>query len=143
MKSTNKPYCDGTLTEAALRSKIINALRKVSMFWKPKSTAIKRALAGQRINPKTSKNKNYYICELTGEKLWLDEIKADHIEPVVPEKWGKSTSFLGYNWNEYIARMFVEAEGYQAISKEAHAEKTKAENKLRKSKKSLESNRLI
>ena len=134
--ATNKPHCDGTLTEAALRSKIINALRKVSMYWKPKSTAINRAKAGRRINPETGNQKNYYICEATGEEVWLDEIQADHIKSVVPKQWGETTRFLGYNWNEFLARLLVEAEGYQAISKKAHNKKTKTENKSRKQQKS-------
>lgn len=129
-----KPYCSGTLTEAAFRSKLINALRRVSMHWKPKSVALKRALAGTKINPTTGKLKQYYKCEESGGEGWSDEMHADHIEPVVPEQWGETTRFLGYNWNEYLKRMFVEEDGYQIILKALHKDKTKQENQNRKNK---------
>ena len=129
-----KPYCAGTLTEAAFRSKLINALRRVSMHWKPKSVALKRALAGKKINPSTGKLKQFYKCEESGEEGWADEMHADHIDPVVPEQWGETTRFLGYNWNEYIQRMFVEEDGYQIILKALHKAKTKQENQNRKKK---------
>ena len=61
---------------------------------------------------------------------------ADHIEEVIPEEFGDATRFLGYNWNEVIQRMFVEKDGYQAVSKEWHKQKTLEErNKRRESKK--------
>jgi hypothetical protein len=126
-----KPYCNATLTEAALRALIINALRRVSMHWKPKSTAIKRAYGGKKINPDTGKEKGYYICEETGAEVWLEEMRADHIEPVVPMEWGDETEFLGYNFNEYLRRLFVEQGDYQAITKEAHQVKSNAEKKER------------
>ena len=61
---------------------------------------------------------------------WL----ADHKQPVIPlsGKWGNTTEWLGYNWNELLPRLWCEANGYQAISKEVHKEKTQHERKLRK-----------
>jgi len=132
---TPKPYCAGTLTEAAFRSKIINALRKVSMFWKPKNVAMKRAMGGTRTNPKTGKDKTYYVCEESGEFGWLEDMHADHVEPVVPDFWGDTTRFLGVNWNEYVKRMFVEEDGYQIILKSLHKIKTKEENQRRRESK--------
>jgi hypothetical protein len=127
-----KPYCSKTLTEAAFRSRLINALRRVSMHWKPKSEAMKRALGGRKENPETGNLKQFYICEETGKEGWQTDMHADHKEPVVPEQWGNTTRFLGYNWNEYLQRMFVEADGYQIILKTAHKKKTNKENKNRK-----------
>ena len=49
-----KPYNNGTLTEAGFRSLIISALRKASQRWKPKNVAIARARVGR----------GQYKCEL-------------------------------------------------------------------------------
>ena len=128
-----KAYCAGTLTEAGLRSRIVNSLRRLSLHWKPKTVALNRAKGGKRINPLTGKEKTFYVCEESGESGWLEGMHVDHIEPVVPSEWACENKYLGYDWNEYLRRMFVEADGYRVITKELHKAKTKAENEKRKS----------
>ena len=59
-------------------------------------------------------------------------MQVDHIDPVIPEKWGRKTKWLGYNWNELLPRLFCDKENLQAVSKEAHKAKTKEENARRK-----------
>lgn len=131
--SKPKPYCAGTMTEAQFRSRIINCLRKLSMFWKPKSVALARARAERIENPATGKPKQSFKCEKTGKIGWATDMDIDHIDSVVPTQWGDTTEFLGYNWNEYLKRMFVEAEGYQVLAKDEHKKKSKKENRVRKS----------
>jgi 5-methylcytosine-specific restriction endonuclease McrA len=52
-------------------------------------------------------------------------MRADHIIPVVgPEGF--------QDWNTFIARLYVEKEGFQAVCKDCHKAKTKQENQERK-----------
>lgn len=116
-----------------MRSFIVSALRRSSTRWQPKNEAIKRAFVGDGTNPKTGRKCKLHKCEQSGELVAKGDMQADHIEPVVPtEGWGKTTSYLGINWNEYIPRMFCEADGFQAVSKEWHKQKTNEERKQRK-----------
>ena len=133
-----KPF-DTNLTEAELRSRIMSAIRQLSRWWRPKNEAIARARVGR----------GKYKCEECGKigpaslpplpwkKRKRKNIQADHIEPVVPiEGWKDDNNlFLNYNWNEVLERMFVPAEGFQAICWECHSWekwKTKQENKKRR-----------
>jgi len=50
---------------------------------------------------------------------------VDHIDPVIPIN-GFET------WDEVINRLFCEVEGYQAICKTCHDDKTKKENDKRR-----------
>jgi hypothetical protein len=56
---------------------------------------------------------------------------ADHIEPVVPIGGFTGETYLGYNWNELIKRLYCEADGFQALCKECHKLKTADERALR------------
>ena len=119
----------GTMSEAEFRSFIISWLRKLSIYWKPKNIAIARA----RIR------RGVYKCELCWKewpatlpplpwrKRKRKNIQADHIKPAVPITWW-------IDYNNFIERLFVEADWYQAICWECHSGqngKTKTENKER------------
>jgi len=121
----------GTWTEAEFKSRIVSALRKISSFWKPKQACIRRA--------KVSVGK--YRCEecglivpssiegewksgkKKGKKRRIKNIVADHISPVIDP----SVGFV--DWNVYIDRMFIE-EGWQAICKSCHDDKTSEERAI-------------
>jgi len=65
---------------------------------------------------------------LDGQKRRRNNSAVDHIDPVVEP----STGFV--DWNTYIERMFLEAEGYQVLCWQCHKDKTEAERKQRKKK---------
>lgn len=119
MAKPKKTRCNGQWTEARMASFIKSALRSASNRWAPKHLVIKQARIAR----------NTYVCSLCKNKVGHKMIKADHINPVVP-----LTGFT--NWDDYIKRMFVEVDGYQAICKDCHAKKTKEENAERKNYKS-------
>lgn len=64
-------------------------------------------------------------------------IQVDHKEPVVDPKDGNLLPDGSRNWIKQINRLFVGKEGLQVMCKACHKEKSKAENALRKSKKTL------
>jgi 5-methylcytosine-specific restriction endonuclease McrA len=116
---TPKPYCNGQWTAPRFRSFVISALRRASCRWAPKYSARKGARIGR----------NQYRCASCSAIVGNKDIAVDHIQPVVDPACGFTT------WDDYIARMFVEADGYQAICRSCHAAKTKQEREVRKTRK--------
>ena len=111
-----KPYCNGQWTEARFKGFVVSALRRASSRWAPKYTCKKNARSGR----------NQYTCALCKQVVGNKDIKIDHIEPVVDPALG----FQGYD--EFIKRLFVELDGYQAICVSCHQIKTNKERELRK-----------
>lgn len=127
-RKKERPYNNGTLTEAWFRSLIISSLRRASMYWKPKTECIKNARVRVWIY-KCSWCGNVVPASLPppkGKKKRVKNILADHKREIVPITW-----FWWYD--EWIERCFVEVDGYQALCKSCHDEKTKIENENRKS----------
>lgn len=130
-----KPFNGGRWTVARLRSFAISAIRRAQ--WPAKYAAIGRAYVRDGINPKTGKPCKLHKCEECGELFPKGKMQADHKVPVVPEdgKWGQTTEWLGVNWNEYLPRMWVEADQYNALDKTCHQLKTQKENQQRRAAK--------
>ena len=128
MSKAEKTRCNKQWTESRFRSFIISALRSASTRWAPKQQCIKNARVRRGV----------YVCELCkqegpatlpplpGNKRRRKNIAADHLHPVVDIYDG----FV--NWDVFISRLFVEADGYQALCWECHNKKTKEENRIRK-----------
>jgi 5-methylcytosine-specific restriction endonuclease McrA len=110
----------GQWTEARFNSFIKSALRSASNRWGPKHLCMKNARVGY----------GKYECCSCRKIVGPKQIKVDHINPVVSTERG----FNG--WGEYIARMFVEVDGFQAICKDCHQAKTNSEREQRKINKS-------
>jgi 5-methylcytosine-specific restriction endonuclease McrA len=64
-------------------------------------------------------------CALCKELFPKGQLVADHVDPVVCPEQG----FV--NWDTYIARMFCEAEGFQAVCVPCHDAKTSRERAIR------------
>lgn len=97
------------------RSFLMSALRKASRFWSPATECLQKARIDRGI----------YKCAICSKIFPAKEMRADHIDPVIPIN-GFET------WDEVIHRLFCEVEGFQAICKGCHDEKTKAENAQRR-----------
>ena len=133
-----KEYCNNTLTEAAFRGRIINTLRRLSMGWKPKTLAFDNARDGYIKNPKTGKDNQAFRCEDCGERFMKKDLKADHIDPVVPLEGFKDSQsvWLGYDWSVYLKRLLCEVRGFQILCHPCHETgKTQKENEIRRSHK--------
>lgn len=112
----------GTMTDAQFRAMIIGAIRKKSLYWKPRQECLRRAECGTAKNPATGKTVKICKCAICqGRHLKMD-MQADHIHPVVDPKVGWQ------GWDSYFSRMFVEVEGYQALCHPCHDRKTAEEN---------------
>jgi 5-methylcytosine-specific restriction endonuclease McrA len=95
--------------------------------WPMKYEAIKRAYEKDGINPRTGRKCKLHRCQHCRELFPQNGVQADHIIPVVgPE--GFTT------WDEYIERLYCEAEGFQILCKACHAKVTKEEQEERRKK---------
>ena len=101
--------------DSRFRSFLMSALRKVSRFWAPARVCLSNARIARGM----------YKCQLCSAVVGHKEIKIDHINPVIPVEGFK-------NWDEVVERLFCEEDGFQAICKTCHDEKTKKENDQRK-----------
>lgn len=101
-----------------LQAFIIATLRKASYRHKPRQEALKKARV----------SRGNYKCNLCGRKdCGRKEINLDHIQPVIP-----LTGFTTFD--DFIARLFCEEDGYQVLCLSCHKLKTKAENEKRAKK---------
>lgn len=114
-------YCAGRWTEAEYVTFIKNALRRVSWKWYPLNQCKAKAKQGR----------NQYKCASCEGIFGNKDVKVDHVEPVVDPE----TGFV--DWNTFIARLYVEQDGYQLLCKECHNKKTEAENARRKDAKAI------
>lgn len=127
MKKENLSSRNGGLwTEAKFRSFVISALRAASRRWPVKWAVLKAALVGKSVNTKTGKFAQHYRCSHCRANFPAADVVVDHIHPVIDTMKGFTT------WDEYVERMFVEAEGLQVLCKGCHKEKTAIERKERK-----------
>jgi hypothetical protein len=98
------------------RAFVIQALRRASYGWPPRSTAFKKARVRRGV----------YRCAICGEEFGRKEVQADHIDPVVDIETGFT------NWDDYINRLYCEDNGWQILCKAScHKTKTFLENQLR------------
>ena len=120
-----KPYNGGQWTKSRFQSFIKSALRGASTRWNPKWRAIEEVFIGKFKNPKTGRMRKMYRCQQCKNTFPQNEMKADHIDPVIDPVKG----FV--SWDETIERMFVEKEGFQAVCDGCHKLKTKEERNIR------------
>lgn len=105
-----------SINDSGFRSFLMSGLRRLSRFWEPAKCVINKARIARGM----------YQCSSCNKIVGHKEIKADHINPVIPVD--------GFtNWNDVITRMFCEESGFQALCKDCHDIKTKKENEQRKS----------
>ena len=99
----------------ARSSWLIQQLRRISVRW-PEVT---KAKARARIS------RGVYECALCKEEFGVKHIQVDHRNPVVDPY----TGFTG--WDNFIKRLFVDAEDLQILCKPCHKTKTAKENASR------------
>ncbi len=112
---------------------LIPKLRQISRWWHQKGVALDKAKVYvpdgkfKNGNPKT---KVKYVCaeckRLKKKSLYdIHQVQADHIDPVV--------NVDGFtNWDDYILRLFCNAEGFQILCEDHHKQKTQRENEERR-----------
>lgn len=126
--NVERPRCNGKLTESGFKNFIVSALRRASSRWAPKFNCIKDCYVGKGVNPATGHPCKLHACPQCGELVPQNMMRSDHVIPVVgPE------GFIDFN--TFIARLFVEADGYNALCLDCSNRVTKHENKQRRARK--------
>ena len=123
--AVDKPHNGGTWTAARKKGFIVSALRSAFQRWGPKQQCIKNART----------RRGFYECqeckqevpasiinEKTGKRQ--SNILADHMAPIVDP----SVGFVDYN--TWIDRAYVEADGFQALCRACHDTKTAEERQV-------------
>jgi 5-methylcytosine-specific restriction endonuclease McrA len=123
MPKPAKIHNGGQWTEARKTAFIKSALRGAR--WPVKYAVIREAYVKDGINPATGRTCKLHRCALCQGLFPQSHMRADHIIPVVGPEGFK-------DWNTFIARLYVEKDGFQAICKDCHKTKTKQENQERK-----------
>jgi 5-methylcytosine-specific restriction endonuclease McrA len=128
-----RPFCGGLWSEARMRGFAMSALRRAQ--WPPRFNVIDRAFTGYGINPATGRKCKLHKCEECGVEYPKGKMKADHDEPVIPieHDWAADEdNFLGYNFNEVMRRLWIEAEaGWNVICESCHNSKSAEEKAQR------------
>ena len=122
---SNRKYNDGEWTEARFRAFIISALRAYMKRFPPKWKALKAAMVGKKINKRTGRLAEHYLCASCGNFFVARDVQVDHIDPVVSPEEGFQ------DWWTYFNRLYCEADNLQVLCKQCHKDKTNAERKER------------
>jgi len=122
---SNRKYNDGEWTEARFRAFIISALRAHMKRFPPKWKALKAAMVGKKVNKRSGRLAEHYLCASCGGFFVARDVQVDHIDPVVSPEEGFQ------DWWTYMNRLYCEAENLQVLCKSCHKDKTNAERKER------------
>lgn len=117
-RSVEKPHNSGQWSKARFHSFIAGALRQASNRWPPKYLARKAS--------KVAYGK--YTCAGYSREAHIiraKDVRVDHINPVVDPATGFVT------WDEFITRLFCEAENFQVLCKSCHDNKSRDEKVVR------------
>ena len=126
---SNRKYNDGEWTEARFRAFIISALRAYMRRFPPKWKALDEAKVGKRVNKRSGRLAEHYLCASCGGFFVARDVQVDHINPVVDPQTGFE------DWWTYMDRLYCEVDNLQVLCKECHKEKTNEERKERKKNK--------
>lgn len=95
---------------------IKNLLRRGSYRWKPRDEAIRNSRVAR----------GFYKCaHCNVDTFKRQEVELDHVHPVISIESGFT------NWDDFITRLFVQADGFQVLCKNCHMAKTMIEDQLR------------
>lgn len=122
-KQIDKPFCEGTMSNAAFFSFIRSALRQKSRWWKPISMAKQKA---KRAYKGANKRQRFeYKCASC--KLYFPDkkINVDHIKPA-----GSLNSFE--DLPQFVKLLFCDLDNLQVLCETCHNKKTKQEKDAKK-----------
>ena len=112
-------------TEGRFKSFVTSTLRSGFRRYPPAFQALKEASVGKKLNKKTGRMCEHFICKSCKNEFTSKEVQKDHIDPVVDPKQGFK------NWDTFIERLFCTKENIQILCKACHKDKTNLEKKER------------
>lgn len=115
-------------TEGRIRAFIVSVLRSGTRRWPPKYETLNEAKTEKKINSKTGRMAQHYLCTKCKKEFTSKDVQVDHVEPVVDPKQGFTS------WDNYIERLFCPKENLQVLCKTCHSKKSEKEKKVRRTK---------
>jgi 5-methylcytosine-specific restriction endonuclease McrA len=122
-------YNGGAWTIGRFNSFITSTLRAGARRWQPKYDTLNRAKTEKKINEKTGRLAQHYRCSQCSNEFTAKDMEVDHILPAVDPVVGFTS------WDEFINRLFCEAENLQALCRGCHKIKSSQERKIRNANK--------
>jgi 5-methylcytosine-specific restriction endonuclease McrA len=104
---------------------ITSVLRAGSRRWPPKYETLREAATEKKINPKTGRLAQLYLCATCCGEWSSKDVQVDHISPII-----LPTGFT--TWDMYIERLFCDKDNMQVLCISCHKVKTQEEKELRK-----------
>lgn len=117
-----------------LESWLMNSLRSIARRYPPIYTKRAEGKITYYVPTKMGKQSKRvkHICTLCNRDMKNDEVRIDHIQPVIPLEGKPLRSDGRIDWNIVIERLLCPIENLQKICIECHHIKTQEENKQRK-----------
>jgi hypothetical protein len=112
-------------TSGKLRTFITGVLRSGFRKFPAKYETLKAASVGKKLNPKTKRMSEHYLCASCNKEFPGKEVQCDHTSPVIDPEIG----FV--DWDTYIKRMFCSKDNLQILCTICHDEKTARERVIR------------
>lgn len=112
-------YNDGQWTVGRFNSFVTSILRSGSRRWGPRYTTLANAKTSKKINTKSGRQAQHYLCAACQNEFTSKDVEVDHIKPIGFDK----------TWDEFIDGLFCEAENLQVLCKPCHKKKTTKERK--------------
>jgi len=112
-----------TWTPARRKAFIVAALRSGTRRWPPKFNTLNAAKTEKKINTKTGRLAQHYLCNTCKEEFTSKDINVDHIIPAISPLDGFTT------WDSFIDGLFCEEDNLQVLCVPCHKIKSKEERK--------------
>ena len=118
MKS-RKTFNSGLWTLGRFNSFVTSILRSGSRRWGPKYETLNEAKTEKKINPKSGRLAQHFICASCSKEFVAKDVQVDHIKP------------MGFDqtWDKFINELYCEKENLQVLCLTCHKAKTKLEKK--------------
>lgn len=109
---------------ARRHSFIVSIIRQGSRRWPPRYEVLNESKTQKRINPKTKRLAQFYLCAACCEEYPATGVQVDHIQPVVGRD-GFTT------WDDFITQMFCDKDNLQTLCLSCHKTKSQEEREAR------------
>lgn len=120
-----RKYNNGAWTEGRWNSFITSILRSGSRRWPPKYSTLNLAKTTKKINVKTGRLAQHFLCATCQEEFVAKDVQVDHRIPIGTDK----------TWDEFIEGLYCEADNLQVLCLDCHKKKTLSEKPPKKEKK--------
>ncbi len=115
-----------TWTPARRKAFIISVLRSGTRRWPPKYETLNAAKTEKKVNPKSGRIAQHFVCNICKQEFVAKDVEVDHIIPVA-----NADGFT--TWDSFVENLYCGTENLQVVCKPCHSKKSFLEKTERKS----------